>query len=309
MERFEKLKNRYERKKEESIIKDYYSKEIYKGKTYKAVFLDKIAMVIILFSLFTFLYSSIINTLTFSVLLSLLTVTIITKGIISLRDKRVDTKIQKINEELKSNRVIRELSQMNREEFINYCKELLEKYYFNEFVHGEDGIDLIGKIQNKTYAVKCIKSSMEDKIIRKKVDDFHNYINYLGYDEGVIITNSYFQDEVKDNTSLILLDFKDLKDILKNINEYPSDEEIRNYIKYRHDDYKKGLQTQILTFDIRKIAKLYIISIILYTISFFVSYRVYYRIVAVITFLIATIIGCAKITEYVRMNSKLSLHK
>ncbi|WFA09615.1 restriction endonuclease [Tissierella sp. Yu-01] len=309
MERFENLKERYQKYKNDSIVKNYYSKEIYKGKTYKAVNFDKIAIVILMFIILTTLFASFTNSIILPIYISLLLVFIITRGLISIRDKRIDSKIQNINEELKSSRVMRELSQMNREEFINYSKELLEKYYLNEFVLGEDGIDLIGNIRNKTYAVKCIKSTLEDKIIRKKVDEFHNYINYLGYDEGIIITNSYFQDEIKENTSLILFDFTGLKDILKSIKEYPTDEEIRNYIKYRHDDKKKNFQEQFKTFNLRKISKLYGISVILYIISYFVSYTLYYRIVAVLTFIVATIIGCIKITEYIRLTNKTYLHK
>lgn len=305
----EKVKERYLKLKEKSIIQDYYSREIYKGKTYRAVNLDKIASVILLLLLFNIIILSLIESIIISMFISLILIILICKAFIATRDHKIDKKIQGINEDLKSKRVIRELSQMNRQEFINYSKELLEKYYLSEFVYGEDGIDLIGEINNKSYGVKCIKSTVNDRIIGKKVEEFHNYINYLDYDEGIIITNSYFEDETREKTSLILFDFKDFKDILKSIDEYPSDEVINNYIKYRHDDNKKTFQAQMKVFSLKKIIRLYFCSMILYLISYFVRFTFYYRIVAVIIFCISTIIGGMKIAEYVKQNSKMPLHK
>lgn len=305
----EKIKERYLEAKEKSIIRDFYSREIYKGKTYRAANLDKIASIIFAFLFFVMVTLLLIESIALSLIISLILVFLISKVFINIRDHRIDKKIRDINEDLKSKRIIRELSQMNREEFINYSKELLEKYYLSEFIYGEDGIDLIGKINNKSYGVKCIKSSISDRIIRKKVEEFHNYVNYLEYDEGIIITNSYFQDETREETSLILFDFEDIKGILKKIDEYPSDEIINNYIKYRHDDNKKNYQNQIKAFSLKKITRLYFCSIMVYLISYFAKYTLYYRVVAVIIFCIATIIGGMNISEYIKHTSKTPLHK
>lgn len=309
MEKKEKVRERYLESKEKSIIRDYYSKELNKGKTYRAVSLDKIASFIIIFLVFNIILLVFTESIGFSIIISLLLVLMINKGFITVTNKKTNEKIHGINDELKSDRVAREIAQMNREEFINYSKELLEKYYLSEFIYGDDGVDLIGDINKKTYAVKCIKSTVEDKIIRKKVNDFHNYINYLEYDEGIIITNGYFQKEIKAETSLILFDFDDLKEILKSIGGYPSDEEISNYIKYKHDDNKKNFKSQLREFNIRKVIRLYLSSIMLYIISFFVAYRIYYRILSVVTFSIATIISGMKIVENINKNTKKPLQK
>lgn len=307
--RYQKIKERYQFVKEKSIINNYYSKEINKGKSYKAVYFDKIAIVLLVFMISTAAFSSLTNTIILPVFLSLIIVYFITKYFVVLRNKKQNKSKQKVNDDLKSKRIQRELSQLNREEFINYIKGILEKYYQSEFTFGEDGIDLIGNVQNKSYAVKCIKSNLEDKIIRKKVLDFHSYINYLNFDEGIIVTNSYFQEGVKDDTSLILIDFLGIKEILININEYPSDEEIANYIKHRYYDKSKVMKSQIMIISIKKIIKLYGIFIVFYVISFFVKYSLYYKIMALLSFVIATILGGMKITEYVKLKSNIPLQK
>jgi hypothetical protein len=309
LERFEKYKKRYLKRKEKIIIKNYYSKEINNGKSYKAVNFDKIAFVLLLFLSIFILFANITHTIILPIYISLLLVYFITKWLISLRNKRLNMKISKVNDELKNNRIIREISQFNREEFINYVKEILEKYYKSEFIYGEDGIDLIGNIKDKKYAVKCIKSSQEDKIIRKKVLDFYNYINYLDYDEGIIVTNSFFQDGIKEETSLILFDIEGIKEILKGIDEYPSDDEIQSFIIYKYNDRRKIISNQIKIIDIKKIVKLYGVAIILYTISYFVRYSLYYRIVAILSFAVATILGGIKITEYIILRERIPLHK
>ena len=306
---YQNLKNSFLRKRQDSIIKDYYSKEIYKGKSYKAVYFDKIAFVLFVFLFLSFLLWKIINAVLLSIFISLILVFFITKKLISFRDTKQKKEIDKVKEDLKSKRILRELSQLNREEFVDYIKAMLEKYYQSEFIYGEDGIDLIGKIQSKTYAVKCIKSTMEDKIIRKKVIDFNNYIDYLDYDEGIIATNSYFQNEIKEHTSLILFDFTAIKEILINIDEYPKDEEINNYIRHRYKDKKQNIRDQMRTINIKKIIKLYGVFIIFYTISFFMNYSNYYKVMAILSFALATVLGGIKITEHVKLKGKNSLHE
>ena len=306
-ERFQKLRSIYERSRENSIIKNFYSKEINKGKSYRAMSLDKIGLVLILFIALTVFFASITKTLILPVYMSLLVIYLFTKYIVNLRKRKVQVQINKVNEDLKSNRVLREISQLNREEFVNYVKIILEKYYLSEFVYGEDGIDLVGTIKDKGYAVKCIKSTQEDKIINKKIKEFSNYINYLEYDEGIIVTNSFFQDGAKDNNTLMLIDFNALKGMLKNINEYPTDDDINNYIKHRYDDSRKDINYQIKSITLNKIIKLYIVFIIFYSLSFFVSYSLFYKIMGILAFLIATILGGVKYTNYIKHKDEMPL--
>lgn len=309
MERYNKILKQYQTRKEDAIVKNYYSKEINKGKSYRAVYIDKIAIILIFFISSVAFFSSITKTLILPIYISLALVYFVTKALVSIRNKRLKIKIEKVNEDLKSKRILRELDQLNREEFINYVKAMLEKYYQNEFMFGEDGIDLIGDINNKKYAVKCIKSSQEDKVITKKVTEFNSYINYLNYDEGIIVTNSFFQDGIKEETSLILFDFMGIKEIIKSIGDYPSDSEIRSHINHRFEDRRKALREQVKVVNVRKIIKLYGVFIIFYSLSFFVKYGLYYRIMAILAFILATVLGGLKITEQVKLRDKVPLHK
>lgn len=309
MERYNKIKDKYLESREKSIVRNYYSKESNKGKSYSANYIDSLLIVLLLFMLLALFLIIKANSIALPIYISLITIFFVSKAIKSLKEKKNNEKIMQVREDLKSKRITRELSQLNREEFIDYTKSILEKYYQSEFTYGEAGIDLTGSVRGKKYAVKCIKSTLEDRIIRKKVDDFKNYIKYLNYDEGIIITNSYFQDNIKENSSLILFDFMGIKEILKNIDEYPTDEEINSYIIYRFDERKKNIENQIKHITIKKIIKLYSIFIVFYVISYFVQYSYYYKVMAVISFVVATILGGYKITENIRVKGKFTLLK
>lgn len=302
-------KEKYKKYREKSIVRNFYAKEANKGKSYRANYLDGLLIILFLFfSLVIFLMTT-TDSLILPIYIGLITVYFITKIVSKIRKRKENQKRLKINEELKTKRVIREISQLNSREFIYYVKSILEKYYQVEFSREADGIDLTATVNDKSYAVKVIKSSMEDRIIKKKVDDFYNYISYLNYDEGIIITNSYFAADCKDNSPLILIDFLGIKEILKDIDEFPSDEEITNYIIHRFDDRKKDIEKQIRLVTFKKIIKLYGVFLIFYLISFFVQFKFYYRVVAVIAFIIATILGAIKITESLKEKNRISLLK
>lgn len=293
-----KLRGKYSKTRQRSIVRNFYSKEVNKGKTYRAAYLDNVLFMLFIFFILVIILIIKSNSILLPIYIGLISIFFITKGINSINQKKNKKKILAINEDLKSRRVIRELTQLNREEFIEYTKEILDKFYSTEFIIGEDGIDLVGYINKKKYGVKCIKSSLEDRILSKKVDEFSNLINSQDYDEGILVTNSYFQDGIKDNTSLILIDFLGIKEILKKIEKFPSDEEIRNYIIHRYDDRKNAIRNQIKVITFGKILKLYGVFIVFYFISFFVKYGLYYKIMGVIAFVIATILGGIRFTEY-----------
>ena len=295
-----KLKGKYSQNKQETIIRNYYSKEINKGKTYRAQHLDHVLFILLLFFILTLVLIIRSNRILLPIYISLISIFFIANSVNVLNKKKMKKKELAINEDLKSRRVIRELTQLNREEFILYVKDLLDEFYSTEFRLGEDGVDFSGYINNKNYGVKCIKSSLEDRILSKKVGEFSNLINNLNYDEGIIVTNSYFQEDIKDNTSLILIDFLGIKEILKKIDKFPSDEEIRNYIIHRYDDRKSTVTSQLKTITFGKIVRLYGTFAVFYFISFFVRYGLYYKIMGVVV-IIATILGGIKFTEYQRV--------
>lgn len=296
-----KLKEKYSQNKQNEIIKNYYSKEINKGKTYRAQHLDNVLFIVLIFLIITLVLIVKSNRILLPIYVSLISAFFISNSINAINKKKIRKKELAINKDLKSRRIIREIAQLNREEFILYVKDILDLFYSTEFDFGEDGVDLIGYINNKKYGVKCIKSSLEDRIISKKVNEFSNLINGLNYDEGIIVTNSYFQKDIKDNTSLILIDFLGIKEMLMKIDRFPTDEEIRNYIIHRYDDRKSSVKGQLKTITFGKIVRLYGMFVVFYFISFFVRYGLYYKIMGVVVFVIATILGGIKFTEYQRV--------
>ncbi|TJX13321.1 hypothetical protein E9840_09785 [Tissierella creatinini] len=299
----------YQANRDEIIVKNYYSKEINKGMSYRAVNIDKVFFVIILFLASLAFFANITKTLILPIYLSLALVYFTTRALVKFRIKKRNAKIHKVKEDLKSRKLMREISQMNREEFIVYVKGILERYYQSEFFYGKDDIDLETTINGRRYAVKCVKSSQEDKVIKKKVNDFYNYINYLGYQEGIMISSSNFQDGSADENSLILLDFIKLKEILKEIDEYPTDEVIDGFIIDRYKHRKDNMKNRLKSISTWKIVRLYIMFIVFYLISFFTSLSMYYKVIGIICFVTATIMGALKITDHIKTKGKGALHK
>lgn len=303
-----RLKERYQVGRDEAIIKNYYSKEINKGMSYKAVRVDKIGFLILLFALSLVFFSSITNTLILPIYISLALVYLTSRALVKFKTKKRNDKVVKVKEDLKSRKLMREISQMNREEFVTYIKGVLERHYQTEFFYAKDDIDLEATINGRIYGVKCMKSSQEDKVIKDKVRDFYNYINYLNYQEGIMVSSSYFQDGAEDGHSLILIDFSGLKEILKGINEYPSDEIIDQFIIDRYKHNKKKMEGQIKSVNNWKIIRLYLMFIIFYVISFFTDLSLYYKILGIICFVIASSMGALKVTDIIKNRGKRALH-
>lgn len=303
------LKEIYQEGRDDVIVKNYFSKEINKGMSYKAVNIDKVAFVIILFILSLVFFSSITKTLILPIYLSLGLVYLVSRIILKFRHKKKEERIKKVREDLKSRKLMREVSQMNGDEFVTYIKSILERYYQVEFFYGKDDIDLEATINDKRYAIKCIKTSQEDKVIKKRVNDFYSYINYLNYQGGIMVSSSYFQDGSADDNSLILYDFASLKEILKSINEYPTDDVINQFIIDRYKHNRGKMENQLKVVNNWKIFRLYLMFLIFYIISFFTSLSIYYRAMGLLCFIIATIMGALRITELIRIKDKNALHK
>lgn len=292
------LRTKYSRNRQDTIIRNFYTTELNKGKTYRAAYFDKYLFILLLFFILVLILMINSNSILLPIYIGLVFIFFTSRILSSIINKRNQKKMQTINEDLKSRRVIRELTQMNKEEFINYVKEILEEFYEVKLQFSEDGTDLVGIINNNKYGIKCMKSSLDDRILSKRVDEFENTINSNEFDEGILITNSYFQDGLKENTSLILIDFLGIKDILKKINKFPTDEDIRNYIIHRYDDRKIAVTKELKVITFGKILRLYLAFVGLYLISYFTKYSLYYRVMAIVSFIIATILFSIKFTEY-----------
>lgn len=303
-EHLEKAKENYLKNTNRKILKNYYSKEIRKGRSYRAATMDKVLIFIILLGILTFVLAIKSNNFLLSLYMSLIiTFFIINTGILVSKNRK-EKKIQIINDELKSNKVIREITHLNKSGFVNYIKLILDEYYNIEFEYSNMPLDLVGIINNDQYGVKCIKLNADEKVTLRDLDMFMREMKNSNLDEGILITNSYFRDEVKEEAKIILFDLDSIKDILKQISKYPTEEEINTYIIDRYVDRRNALKNEITTINKKKIFQLYGIFIIFYLISFIVQYSIYYKIMSVLVFVIATGLAGYKISEYINLNRK-----
>jgi cation transport ATPase len=85
------------------------------------------------------------------------------------------------------------------------------------------------------------------------------------------------------------------------------DEDIEDYIIARYYEKKSELKTNMNFLSKDKIFKLYLLSIIFFIGSYFASYKIYYKVMSVITFLVASFIGSYNLTEYMRKRNDIDL--
>ena len=78
------------------------------------------------------------------------------------------------------------------------------------------------------------------------------------------------------------------------------DEDIEDYIIDRYYEKKLEIKKNVSVYGNDKILKLYFLFAVFYLGSFFVKYSIYYIIIAIISFITATLIASYKLTEYIR---------
>lgn len=295
-----RLKDRYKDNRKKHILNNFYSREIGKGKTQRANFLDGISTYLILaigFAMFMTYQTGNFFLSLYMTLIILFFVGALSKGFLVRKKK---AQIDKINEELKSKKLIKEFAYLKKEDFVSFLKPILEEYYSMKLEYGDSPIDLLGIKENETYGLKVIKTTMNDRITFRELDLFLRELRGLKIDEGILITNSYFTDEVRSESKVILHDFDSLKEILKKTGNYPKQEEIESFIIDRYNDRRNVLKKEMTTINKNKIYKLYGVFIIFYTLSYFVNYSIYYKIMGIIAFIIATFLGGYRISEYIK---------
>ncbi|MGB4352207.1 MAG: hypothetical protein ACOXZT_03690 [Tissierellaceae bacterium] len=287
------------------ILKNYYSKELRKGKTYRASLLDKVLFYTIIFIGLTGYLFAKSKELLPSIFLSALLLYFIRISTSQLFKKSKEKKISAINEGLKKKKLIREFSNLNKEGFINYIKILFKDYYDTEVEDADLPLDLQLTKEGDVFGIKCIKASMEDRIGTRELEVFHRELKSLGLEDGILVTNTHFTEGLKNNTRLILLGFDDIVEILKEIDRYPSDQDMEDYIVDRFIDRRNSIKSQVKSFNKRKIIQLYGLCAIFYILSFFIPFARYYKLMAVLSFLIASLVSGYKISEYIRMRDRV----
>lgn len=267
-------------------IKNYYLKKIKGGKSYNAVLVDSL-LIKILMSLLFFIFLifktkhfiiSIISTISF------FSLALYTSYYI--KSNRYDKKVSEVNENIVKKKIIKEINYFASDEFIQYVKEILEKYYDASFEKYGKDIDLIGKKQDEIWAVKCFKIPLEERISKKDIKDFKDKSNEIGIERGIIVTNSYFIEGLEDKYEGIMefIDFDKLIFMIKEIGEYPSKEEIEEIIINRYNENKRKIsEKRGNLFSKTKVIKYLFLSFSLYVLSTITIYRFYYIVMAFIS--------------------------
>lgn len=306
IEKIKKISLTNNRKK---ILKNYYSKELRKGKTYRASFLDRFLLYSILFIILTTILIINSDQILLSIFMASLALYFIIIANSYVTRKSKSKRITEINENLKKKKLIREFTNFNKENFNSYIQNLLGDYYDVEVDKAKYPLDLTFSKDGDLYGVKCGKYSMDEKITTRELDIFSSELRSLNIDDGVFITNTYFTDGLQDGTKIILMDFDYIVNILKDLDKYPSDEDMEDYIVDRFIDTRNTIKTQVKDFNKRKIIRLYGLCAVFYLLSFFISFPIYYKIMAVLAFVIATLVSGYKITEYIRLKDSLNIEK
>lgn len=307
MEGLSIFKDYFNKVRRNIILHSYYTKKIKDGKSMRASFLDWIffTMLVILFFLITIFNST--KHVVWSIILTVVLVMIYLFVLINWKNRTRTKKIGIINEHIGEEEILKGIDRHGNDDFLLYTKDLLEKYYKTIFFEYDNHIDFIGEINEEIYGVKCIKSSLENKVTLKDMEHYIRETRKKNIDEGIIVTNSYFTEEVKEQTNYLLIDFDQIKNILKETSQFPIKEEIEDIIitKYKGE---KGTWKGKLNLQMKdKIYKFILLGIGLYIVSFFVSYPLYYKIIAFILITIGIIIGIYNIVLYLKKKKEIEI--
>lgn len=232
------LLNKIRKLHKELKIMFFYIKEVNKNKSLIAIFLDKISIAIIInFTIIVISYTmtkdylfTLCVFIQFFILFILITY--------QIKKNKYKCAIQKVNDDLARKKISNDLYNMNELEFKQYIKNILGKSKIMDLqMINQEFIDIVGRLSNNVVAVKCIKRETKYKI---NIDDIKRFIielKNMNFQMGIIITNGYYSDDVKDiikkierHKKIYLVDFDFLIKILKVENEYPSKREIRSII-------------------------------------------------------------------------------
>lgn len=294
------LKDYFNRIKRRLILNGYYTCQIKDGKSLGAAFIDWffISLIIGLFFYITIFNStqniSVTLILTFVLLFIYLFLLIYIKG--RVREKN----IFKIDEKIKDEQIRKRIEKWNYEDFSLFIKGMLEKYYETSFFHGDSNIDFIGKINDEVYGVKCIKGSWDDKIHLKDIEGFIGEMKNRNIHEGIIVTNSNFDQDIKEHIDYMMMDFEYIKHVLKEIGEFPTKEDVEDLIISEHEAGKKDLREGFSINRKDKIYKFLLLGLVLYITSSYVAYSLYYRIMAFISFALGIFIGVFNLFQYMK---------
>lgn len=296
-----KIKEYFIERNKRIILKNYYSKEIRKGKTYRASFLDKFLLILISFLLLLITLTVRSQDFFLSLYISIVTIFFSFNLFKLFADRKREKNIREINKELKKKRLIRELSHLNKEGFIDYSRDLLENYKGLNIEKGEGPLDLFTRKDGRTYGIRCYKIGMDDRVRLKDLEDFQEDLNSLAIDRGIAISNSYFREEDYKDLNIEIYDLNKIIEVLEKLDKYLSDKEIQDYILDNFMSKKNKVKKEIKSPSIKRILQLYGVASILYLLSYIINYPLLYKFISVVSFVYAIILSWYKLNEYLKI--------
>jgi len=292
-------KKDFRRFQKKLILNNYYTSEIKRGKSLYATMLDWLFTTLAI-SLFVYVTSyNFFDSLVASSMLAVLSAFFCVTVLYWNNRRKKSKKIAEINDEIAHKWIINEISKFDNRDFLMWIKEMFEIYYNTTFHLHAKFIDLIGEIEGEIYAVKCFKCPQDVKITLKDLENFMLEVKELNIKEAIIVTTSYFSDEVKEKLNYVLMDFEHIKRIMKEIGQYPTRNDIEDQIisdyNYKKDNIKKVLKNRSKD----RIFKFIILGIVLYIYSIFVPYKTYYRIISFISIGVGTVLAIYNVLKYI----------
>ncbi|MCF6466488.1 hypothetical protein [Clostridium sp. Cult2] len=302
MEGLLNFKDYFNRIRRQVLLNSYYTTRIKDGKSIHASLIDWIFISLILAVFFLITIFNTTKNIILSIILTILLVGIYLIIIVVWKGRTRYKKINEINEDIANKQIINEIAKYGNRDFLIFIKELLEQYYKALFFQYNSHINFIGEVNGDIYGVKCFKNSFDNKVILKDIEHFNEEMKNKSIEEGMIVTSSSFDDEVKKETEYLLIDYDEIKKMLKETGTYPTKEDIEEIIISKYKDRKGNIKERLSFYRKDKIYKSILLGIILYLISSFVSYPLYYKIMAFLSIAFGIIIGVYNLIKFLEKN-------
>lgn len=277
------------------ILKNYYSKKEKDGKNLGASFFDWLLISVFAAGFFLVTSYKVAKNLLIALLISISLMIIYLFLIINIGLRRRAKSIVKINEELAKEEVANRLEKLNNREYLLYIQDVLEEYYQTQLRVGVAYIDYLAKINGRNYGIKCFKTSLENIIIEKDIENFYESMEEEAIDNGIVITNGYIHEELQKDFDYIFIDFNYLRKILKDIGRYPNSEEIRQLILMEHRAQKQAIKEELKNNSGEKVHRFGILGFILFVIATYTDYPLYYRISGLLLIVVSLLLGLRKL--------------
>lgn len=159
-----------------------------------------------------------------------------------LNEKRFEQVKNEVNKKIAEEEFWRRIKAMDKEGFVGFVKEILEKLpQFSEVEiteHSEsEGIDLIAKYQNQLVAIQCQFLDDDNTVESKSARELSKAMSRRKYIQGIIFSTTDFRDDtkrfcslIKDKRQIILLNAKEFVQMAIDADKYPGGEEIKDLI-------------------------------------------------------------------------------